>query len=118
VLRPTKISLLFIRRFEPASVSIQHGPYGLRTGGDDTLNTADHSATSTQQVYDAVPCPEPLALSVAGAAQLSGIGRSSMYIAIQRGELPVRKWGKRTVVLMTDLKSWLASLPVANRRAA
>ena len=52
-----------------------------------------------------------LAVSIAEAVRLTGIGRSSLYDAIRRGDLPIRKSGRRTVVLMEDLRRWLVGLP-------
>ena len=54
---------------------------------------------------------QTLAVSVAEAVRLTGIGRSSLYEAIRRGELPIRKSGRRTVLLMEDLRRWVAGLP-------
>jgi len=54
----------------------------------------------------------PYALSVAEAIKLSGLGRSYIYLAIQRGELPVRKAGRRTLILRTNLEDWIDSLPM------
>ena len=54
---------------------------------------------------------EPLAVSIAEAVRLSGIGRSSLYRAIKSGELAIRKRGRRSIVEMTALKRWLADLP-------
>jgi excisionase family DNA binding protein len=52
-----------------------------------------------------------LALSIIEAARRAGIGRSSIYEAIGRGELPTRKCGRRTLILADDLKSWVTGLP-------
>jgi excisionase family DNA binding protein len=54
---------------------------------------------------------QTLAVSIAEAVRLTGIGRSSLYEAIRRGDLPIRKSGRRTVLLMEDLRRWLAGLP-------
>lgn len=53
----------------------------------------------------------PLCISIKQAAQLTGICRSTLYEALNRGELPARKLGKRTVILLADLEAFLASLP-------
>jgi excisionase family DNA binding protein len=60
----------------------------------------------------------PLAVGIAEAVRLCGIGRSSIYEAIKRGELPTRKAGRRTLVLSEDLKNWLANLPGRTTSAA
>jgi hypothetical protein len=53
----------------------------------------------------------PLAVSIADAARMSGLGRTSLYKKIQRGELAVKKSGKRTLVLISALKAMLDGLP-------
>jgi excisionase family DNA binding protein len=57
---------------------------------------------------------QSLAVSIAEAVRLTGIGRSSLYEAIRRGDLPIRKSGRRTLLLMEDLRQWLAGLPAPN----
>ena len=54
---------------------------------------------------------EKLALTIAEVSEVVGISRTSLYAAIARGELSVRKRGRRTLVLADDLKRWLGSLP-------
>ena len=62
---------------------------------------------------DAVP-PPPAAvgLTIEGAVAASGIGRTLIFRAIQRGDLRARKLGRRTIVLRDDLTEFLKSLPV------
>lgn len=52
-----------------------------------------------------------LALSIADVARLTNVCRDKIYQAIKAGDLPARKMGARTLVLRTDLDSYLASLP-------
>lgn len=52
-----------------------------------------------------------LAYSIVEAARMSGVSRSTLYEVIANGELPVRKLGRRTLVLHGDLTAWLQSLP-------
>jgi excisionase family DNA binding protein len=59
---------------------------------------------------------QSLAVSIAEAVRLTGIGRSSLYEAIRRGDLPIRKSGRRTLLLMEDLRQWLAGLPAPRRQ--
>jgi excisionase family DNA binding protein len=58
----------------------------------------------------------PFAVSINDACKWAGIGRSSIYQAIRRGELPIRKSGRRSLVLMTDLQHWLSELPTGEAR--
>jgi Helix-turn-helix domain len=57
-----------------------------------------------------------LAHSVAEFAQLSGLGRSFLYEQIKAGLLPIRKAGRRTLILHDEGQAWLAKLPVAGQR--
>ena len=59
---------------------------------------------------------EPYAISILDAVRLSGIGRSSIYQAICRGELPIRKSGRRSLILTADLQRWLSELPTSEAR--
>lgn len=54
---------------------------------------------------------EKLAVSIAEAASISGIGRTSLYAAVARGDLSVRKVGRRSLILLADLQRWLEGLP-------
>lgn len=60
----------------------------------------------------------PLAVSIAEAVRISGVGRTSLYYAIRRGELVIKKRGRRSLVEVSTLKAWLAGLPEAGNRAA
>ncbi len=57
-----------------------------------------------------------LAHSVAEFAQLSGLGRSFLYEQIKSGELPVRKAGRRTLILHEEGRAWLGKLPLVGRQ--
>jgi excisionase family DNA binding protein len=50
-------------------------------------------------------------LSVSEACAVAGIGRTKIYEAIADGLLVVRKYGKRTIILRDDLRSFLNALP-------
>jgi excisionase family DNA binding protein len=53
----------------------------------------------------------PFAVSIAQAVGLTGVGRTTLYKAIQRGDLPIKKAGKRTLLLTDDLRRWIQELP-------
>lgn len=53
------------------------------------------------------------AISIVEAAKRAGVGRSSIYQAIGRGELQIRKNGRRSLILVDELKAWIAAMPVA-----
>jgi len=52
-----------------------------------------------------------IAFTVKEAARVSGLSRSLLYIAIARGALLARKCGARTLILDSDLRRFLSSLP-------
>jgi excisionase family DNA binding protein len=51
-------------------------------------------------------------LSISEACRMAGIGRTKIYEAIADGTLTARKFGKRTIVLRSDLQEFLSRLPV------
>ncbi len=55
--------------------------------------------------------PPKVAYSLREAASVSAVGRTSLYLAIRRGELRALKKGARTIVLDRDLRRWLEGLP-------
>jgi excisionase family DNA binding protein len=55
---------------------------------------------------------QPEGLSIVEACRIAGIGRTKIYEAIGAGSLKARKFGKRTLILRTDLQSFLSGLPV------
>jgi excisionase family DNA binding protein len=54
-----------------------------------------------------------LAVGIPEAAEMIGLGRSSLYALFRQGKLSPRKSGKRTLILIEDLESYLKSLPMA-----
>lgn len=52
--------------------------------------------------------PESLTVSVEHAAHLLGLGRTTMYAAIRRGEVPALRIGRRRVVRRSTLDRLLA----------
>lgn len=49
--------------------------------------------------------PEPLAYSVADACRVSSIGKTNLYKLIKKGQLEVRKVGKRTLIPAASLRA-------------
>ncbi len=49
----------------------------------------------------------PLAVAPAEAARLVGIGRTRLYEAITKGELPSLKLGSRRLIKLVELENWL-----------
>lgn len=54
---------------------------------------------------------QKIAVTIKEAAALSGIGRSSLYKLFNEGKLTPRKSGKRTLIIVTELESYVKSLP-------
>ncbi len=53
---------------------------------------------------------EPLAVGVADAARLVGVGRSTLYEFIANGRLRSVKVNERRIVMLDDLRAWLERL--------
>ena len=51
---------------------------------------------------------EPLAVSVTAATHLAGLGRTSIYEAIGTGDLASCKVGSRRLIMVEDLRTYLA----------
>jgi excisionase family DNA binding protein len=51
-----------------------------------------------------------LSFSIEEVQNLTGLGRTKVYAAINAGVLRARKFGKRTIILKEDLEAFLASL--------
>ena len=56
-----------------------------------------------------------IAVTIPEAVELSGIGRSSLYKLFSEGKLTPRKAGKRTLILIAELDTYLESLPAGGR---
>jgi hypothetical protein len=54
---------------------------------------------------------EPIAYTINEAAQAARISRTRLYAAVAAGELTLRKNGRRSIVLASDLRRFLDSLP-------
>ncbi len=51
----------------------------------------------------------PLLYRFPEAAQLLGLGRSTVYELVQRGELPVVRVGRAVRIAAEDLQAWIAA---------
>ena len=51
-----------------------------------------------------------LSLSIEDVKELTGFGRTKIYEAINSGQLPAKKYGKRTIILKDDLLNFLNDL--------
>jgi excisionase family DNA binding protein len=57
-----------------------------------------------------------VAHTIADAARVSGIGRTTLYELIGAGKVDARKVGNRTLILADSLRSYIANLPSADIR--
>lgn len=53
----------------------------------------------------------PISVTIIEACKLSGISRSYLYLVLARGGIRSVKAGKRRLVLVDSLRTWLQSLP-------
>ena len=51
-----------------------------------------------------------LSYSIDEVCKLTGLGRTKLYEAINKGLLPAKKYGRRTIILKPDLEKFLDSL--------
>ncbi len=51
-----------------------------------------------------------LSLSIEAVRRATGLGRTKLYEAINKGLLPAKKYGKRTIILKRDLEKFLSNL--------
>lgn len=51
-----------------------------------------------------------LAFSINQVQEVSGLGRTKIYELLKSGDLPAKKMGKRTLVLASDLETFLSGL--------
>ena len=61
---------------------------------------------------------KPLAFSLADAALAIGVGKSTLHELTATGKLPVRKLGRRSLVLREDLEAYVQSLPLSGEQCA
>ena len=55
-------------------------------------------------------------LSVNDFCQWAGIGRTAFYAELKSGRLVARKFGRRTIVPLSEAEKWLDSLPVVGSK--
>ena len=58
-----------------------------------------------------IPIGEKLACSISETAEVSGVGRTTIYEEIKAGRLIACKVGDRTIIQRADREAWLAALP-------
>ncbi|MEM7720204.1 MAG: helix-turn-helix domain-containing protein [Pseudomonadota bacterium] len=58
---------------------------------------------------DPAPKHSPIAVSPDEAARLAGIGRTTLYVALAKGDLPSIKIGTRRLIRVDAIRDWLTS---------
>lgn len=53
---------------------------------------------------------QQLSYTIDEACGLIGVGRTKFYEVLDSGELPAKKWGKRTLILKSDLEKFMTNL--------
>ncbi len=61
---------------------------------------------------------EQLAFTISEACNAARIGRTTLYEAIKRGDLVATKYGRKTLIRVEDLRTWLAGLPTIHASSA
>jgi excisionase family DNA binding protein len=56
---------------------------------------------------------EPLSVDIPEACRLTGLGRSKLYELLSNGEIASVKVGKRRLIKVASLRSWLDGLTSA-----
>ena len=62
---------------------------------------------SRRQEGDHVDVHEPIAISVAEAAERIGVSRAALYPLVMSGDIPSIKIGKRRLVPISALRGWV-----------
>jgi excisionase family DNA binding protein len=60
---------------------------------------------------------KPFAYTIKAACRISGLGRTSIYVALKSGALSARKCGRRTLILAQELEAFLRKLPAAREES-
>ncbi len=77
---------------------------------------AEHTATQDPLTLEALD--GRVTLTIEEVAGLLGLGRSAAYEAARRGEIPTRRLGRRVLVPVPALLSWLGATADADEPTA
>lgn len=58
----------------------------------------------------------PVSAGVTDAARLAGVSVDTIQKAVRSGDLPIHYPTRRGLILIEDLRAWVASAPTANPR--
>lgn len=73
----------------------------------------------SQEIAEQTPAPgDKIAYSIDEVTRITSTGRTAVYEAIKARKLKARKNGRRTIIVDTDLRAWLSSLPEMHSEAA
>mgnify|MGYP001019155925 CR=1 FL=1 len=62
---------------------------------------------------DTSPTATPICVTIRQACEMTGLSRSSIYRALQAGDLVGRKYSNRTLIEVASLRDLMGSLPIA-----
>ena len=85
---------------------------GSRSRHTETLIAVEHNQPAKPYPMDVGSSETDRKLfSISEVCRITGLGRTTIYALISRGDLPAVKIGRRTAVRARDLDRWLATLP-------
>lgn len=87
-----------------------------RDAAGRTPSDSAHSVGVTPAGRSPSAAQPRLTLTVTEVAALLGIGRNEAYVAVQRGEIPARKVGRRILIPRVAFDRWLAEAPAQRPR--
>jgi len=91
--------------FKEAAALVDAFDRRLRRIEDDVARILD-----VLQNRNAAPDRRELAYGLMDATKIAGLSRSTLYKLIKQGKLHVRKSGKRTLILRTELERYLREI--------
>jgi len=98
---------ILIRMTEPLNRPIPFPDLGRAIGPTEPIRRLTSSKAPVPTLDGRVT------VTVEEAASLLGLGRSAAYVAVQRGEIPSRRLGRRLVVPVPALLEWLGATAAA-----
>lgn len=80
----------------------------------ELVTAASHIAHAPIDSALARAFPGRLGISPEEFSEATGLGRTSTYLAIGRGEIPIKRIGRRLIIPLAALDQWLSKYDNAN----